>query len=120
MTGTTTRRNALSATTASTEGTVNIPGTAEIAAVSVKGGITNFSGTAPAWWSSSEYGFTDSSPGTVDSPANIGQLKYIASRAKMYLDFHLAGVGSSGPAIATMCSFSNSDNYAMLLPQLGN
>lgn len=91
---------------------VFIPGTAHIATVTAKGGILNFSGTAPAWWSSAGYGFLDSSAGTDNSLANIGQLKYVASRAKAYLDFYLNKMGGAGTAINSMCYFSNNDNFA--------
>ena len=104
----TARANSLSVS----ESGVHIPGTAEITAVSAQGGIANFTGTAPAWWSSAEYGFLTSSAGNNNSPANIGQLKHVASRAKLYLDFHLAKVGGAGSAIKSMCTFSNSDNFA--------
>ena len=108
----TARANSLTVSDSGVTGVVNIHGTAEIATLNRKGGILNFSGTAPAWWSSTEYGFLTSSADTVNSPANIGQLKYIASRAKMYLDSRFSAAGGAGSEIDAMCSFSNSDNYA--------
>ena len=86
----TARANSLTVSGTEITGTVNIPGTAEITAVPDQGAITNFTGTLPAWWSSALHGFMDSTAGTVDSFANIGQLKYVSSRAKLYLDSRFA------------------------------
>ena len=108
-TSNTDRSNAFTVTDTST---VNIPGEARITSIPTQGGIANYTGTAPAWWSSTDYGFLNSSPGTDNSPANIGQLKYVASRAKLYLDSRFASAGGAGPQVNAMCSFSNSDNFA--------
>ena len=111
VTGTTNRSNALSVTT---DSTVNIPGTADINSIPAQGGIDNFTGTPPAWWSTAPYKIfsTETQGGSDNSSANIGQLKHVASLAKAYLDFHLKKLGGAGTAINTMCAFSNDDNFA--------
>ena len=93
VTGNTNRSNALSVTT---DG-VNIPGTAEINSIPAQGGIANFTGTAPAWWSTGLYNIfsTQTQGGSDSSPANIGQLKHVTSRAKAYFDTRFSAAGGA-------------------------
>ena len=107
----TTRSNSLSV---SDSGTVNIPGTVFITSIPAQGGIANFTGTAPVWWSTPPYTIfsTQTQEGNDNSPVNIGQLKHVASRARMYFDARFSAAGGAGTQIYSVTTFSNSDNFA--------
>lgn len=68
---------------------------------------------APTWWSTR--GVLLSGPGIVTndfSPANQGQVKWLATQAKAEFDEKLAAVGGAGLAINTLVAgFSSNNNY---------
>ncbi len=76
--------------------------------------IGSWSLADPGWWS--DPGTKILVEGSYDAndhaPANIGQLKHVASMAKAYLDAELVTVGGAGAAVEALFPFSQSDNYA--------
>lgn len=67
----------------------------------------------PAWWSAPGSRILEAGAPAHDfSPANLGQLKNVATQAKNYLDFVLASGGGAGPEINAICQFTNSGNYS--------
>lgn len=70
----------------------------------------------PGWWTDPATGFIDpeANHSVVQNyaPANLGQLKKVASRAKTYLDANLSG--GAGSAVNAMIAewTSNADNYS--------
>ena len=44
----------------------------------------------PSWWNSPQFGIWDGYSNDNFSPANVGQLKYVSTRAKAYLDSQLS------------------------------
>jgi len=69
--------------------------------------------TAPSWWSAPDTRVLE--PGGIPhdfSPATLGQLKFVATQAKKYLDLKLAAADGAGTAVNAVCQFSQVDNYA--------
>ena len=67
----------------------------------------------PTWWTAS--GTNIKEPGATAhdySPANLGQLKHVASQANAYLDSVLATGGGSGTAVDARCEFLEDSNYS--------
>lgn len=63
----------------------------------------------PTWWHTGNTTIIDgNSTANNYAPANLGQLKNVATKAKTYLDTQLSSVGGAGPVIDAMVSgFSN-------------
>lgn len=67
----------------------------------------------PAWWTTPATAIKlPAEPAHDYSPANLGQLKHVATQANQYLDTVLAVVGGSGSAVDTICQFTNAGNFA--------
>lgn len=67
----------------------------------------------PPWWTASATNIKESGVTAHDySPANLGQLKHVASQANAYLDNALAPGGGSETAVDTICQFTDTSNYS--------
>jgi len=79
---------------------------------------TGFSAYAeePAWWYASDTGFIDPEASHLKlhnySPANVGQLKKVATQAKKYLDKALPGGAGTGVNAMLAAWSVNTDSYA--------
>jgi hypothetical protein len=69
--------------------------------------------TAPSWWTDPATRVLE--PGATPrdySPVTLGQLKYVATQAKKYLDLKLAAGGGAGTVVNNVCQFSQEGNYS--------